>query len=307
MRSTLLPVLALGWALALPEAARAAIATAESLDWVVADSDRVVMGKVVKVDQALHKDGTVFEVVTVAVSRTFKGKHAPQARFAMRGYRGLVARNWLADGEPLLFGLVTADRARNGDWPPLGARWALRDDGNDFSAVLLGKRKRYWTFTIDVITRDFNIVHEPAAIIKEVEDFLRSLPPGWQKKSLHVSVPGGTPALKKLYAGSAVFLKVPVDPRLERMARQWCRSNRVWLRMEGAGLLGLFKNEENVRILKSLLNDPGYYFTNRDVQIMGTTHPGHVRVYGARRAAYNVLRGFGVAVEEPHTEEPVRR
>ena len=78
--------------LAAPPVVRAESVFAESIEWVVADSDRVVVGKVVKVED---KEG--FEVTTVAVTRTFKGAPARRVKFVLRNYNGPCAKGWLKD------------------------------------------------------------------------------------------------------------------------------------------------------------------------------------------------------------------
>ncbi len=302
MRRHLLFPAALCWAalLALPAAARAEIAGAESIEWVVADSDLVLIGVVSKVEKVAGKKKP-FEVATVKVAHTVKGRPADQVTFLLRNYNGPAAEDWLADGTPLLFCLVRRAHARDRGELPAGHDWVLRDDGNQHSAVLLGKPRRHWTHTIPAFTREFDVLTEPAAVIKRAKEAARPLPEGREKKPFTLSVPGATAAFRKLYAGSAVYLIVPVDGELERVARLWCCSASFYTRLNGVCALRHFRNEKNIAILKGLLSDPGCSVTTKADSKGGERR---VRVYRARQLAYETLREFGVKAEPPVVDEP---
>jgi hypothetical protein len=290
------------WAalLTLSATAQAEVVCAESIEWVVADSDLVLIGVVSKVEKVPGKERP-YEAATVKVRHTVKGRPADQVTFLLRNYNGPAAEDWLADGVPLLFCLVRRAHARDSGELPAGHDWVLRDDGNQHSAVLLGKPRRHWAHTIHAFTREFDVLTEPAAIIKQAKEAARPLPEGRQKKPHTLSVPGGTPACRKLYAGSAVSLIVPVDGELERVARLWCCSASFYTRLNGVRALRHFRNESNIAILKSLLSDPGCYFTTKADSKGGERR---VRVFRARQLAYETLREFGVKVEPPVVDEP---
>jgi hypothetical protein len=276
------------------------VVCAESIEWVVADSDQVLIGVVTKVEKAPGKKGP-YEAATVKVTRTLKGPPADQVSFLLRNYNGPAAKDWLTDGTPLLFCLVRRGRARDSGDLPAGHDWVLRDDGNEHSAVLLGKPRRRWTHTIHAFTREFDVLTGPEAIIKQAKEAARPLPAGRKKQSHTLSVPGGTAAYQKLYSGSAVSLIVPVDGELERLARRWCRSPAFYTRLRGVSALRYFPNERNIAILKSLLVDPGWYVTTKEDPKGGERR---VRVYRARQLAYETLRELGVKVEPPVVDEP---
>jgi hypothetical protein len=284
--STVLAACVIG--LNLPSAASAEVAVGESIEWVIADSERVVIGKVVKVETVAQH-----EVATVEVTKTIRGEHEPKVTFLLRRYHGIVAKGWLEDGEPILFCLVGNDKPKGRDELPKGYDWVLRQDGNHPSAVLLGKAKRQGPGPIDVFTRDFGVLTEPAAILKHVEVYAKSIPNNWKKKHTVLRAPSESAVYKKLWSGSAVLLMVPVDPQLETQGRQWCKSDSVETRVRGAKVLGNFKNDENVKILRPLLQDAGYY-----------TGDGKRR-FVVRAAAYDALRSFSVKVEMPILEEPL--
>ena len=85
---------------------------AESIEWVVADSDRVVVGKVVNVKRVVGKGTQPYELATVEVSKTLKGPPAGQVAFLLPSYGEPVARQWLQSGVPSLFCLVSIRRSR---------------------------------------------------------------------------------------------------------------------------------------------------------------------------------------------------
>jgi hypothetical protein len=289
----------------LPARAGAEIAFGESIEWVIADSDRVLSGTVVRVDQVPGKDGKAYEVATVRVSRTLKGQPAAEVKFLLRNYRGPVAKQWRAMKLPMLFFVVARERANEPGFPP-GVEWVLRDDHNDHCAVLLGKSNERWTFTIPVLTRDFDVLTDPDAILKRVETAVRAQPGGPKRKPHKLGVPPDTAVYNKLWARSAVYLTVPVDRELEALGRRWCRSPSFSTRIDGAKILGHFKNEENIKRLKALLNDPDY-----STEEAARTVPGQrelvllyrKRLYEVRRIAYETLRRFGVEVRRPVLEE----
>jgi hypothetical protein len=123
---------------------------------------------------------------------------------------------------------------------------------------------------------------------------------------IHLAVPGDTAVYKKLWSGSAVYLTVPVDEKLELLGQKWCKSNSICERAEGAKILRYFKNEKNIGILKSLLNDP-----NSAESTLHRTVPGRSelelvhrkKVYYVRQAAFDALRKLGSEVAKPVLEE----
>jgi hypothetical protein len=76
---------------------------------------------------------------------------------------------------------------------------------------------------------------------------------------------------------------------------EWNRNNR---RVAGVKELGHFKSAANLELLKSLLDDPGFQVW----QVYRLVWEPK-RHYVVRKAAYEVLRDWGVAVSEPVTEE----
>jgi hypothetical protein len=304
-RSPLL-LAALGGALLLgsPAAARAEIVFAESIEWVVVDSDWVGAGKVVKVEQVVGADKKKYEVATVAVSRTLKGKPADRVTFLLRNYRGMVGKDWMDEGIPLVFCLVKRDRARDPNLPA-GFDWVLRDNGNEHCTVLLGKSERQWTHTVGAYTREYDVLTEPAAILKRVEKAAAIVPAHQPPRSHTVTVPGDTAVYKKLWSRSAVILTVPVDGELETRGRELCKSADFHERIDGAKILRHFKNEKNIQLLKTLLKDPDFSVATYGTIVpeVGPVELERKKIYTVRRLAYDALREFGAKVERPVLEE----
>ena len=118
------------------------------------------------------------------------------------------------------------------DWPyeaakhherlPDGFKWVLRDSGNGSSAVLLGKTNRIWPGTMNVFTREFEYLTDPAVIVKFVADYARSIPPNRIDESITVEVRYNTSAYKRVYPpqgpGNAFYLRVPASGQTKPQA-----------------------------------------------------------------------------------------
>jgi hypothetical protein len=273
---------------------------------VVADSDRVVVGRLTKVTTVSGDNKKSFEVATVKVSQTLKGPRRGRGTFLIRNYDGAVAKKWGKLGVPILFCLVSAKHARREGAPLEKVAWVLRDNGNEHCAVLLGNVRRDRTFTIEVFTKDFEVLTDPRSIIKTVTGFLRSHPKIWKKRSHTLDVPFGTPVHKKLYDDSTVELTVPLDTSLEKLGRRWCRSESYWRRIEGVKILAYFKNGTNISILRNLLKDSSSSVETRHVIPLGKAEAVLVyrkRIWQVRKLAYEALRGFEIKVPKPVIEK----
>jgi hypothetical protein len=291
--------------LLLPTSTRAEIVVAESIEWVLANSDHVIVGKVVKVDKVVGQDNKPYEAATVEVARTLKGAPADRVTFLLHNYNGPYAKQWMDEGIPILFCLVKNDGVRL-PFPRGRFAWILREDGNHHDAILLGKSKHHWTGCIPVLTRDFKVLTEKDAILKHVQQAVKAAKQDRRLRSHTVDVPARTAVYKKLWSLSAVELLLPVDEELEALGRSWCKSESPYERNEGARILRHFKNAENIAILKSLLNDP-----NTSEATLHQTVPGKVelelvyrkKLYYVRQAAFAALQEFGVKVGRPVLEE----
>ena len=249
-------------------------------------------------------------MATVKISQTLKGRRAKQVTFLVRNYDGAVAGKWIKLGVPVLFCLVSSKHAPREGAPIEKVDWILRDNGNEHCAIILGKADRDKTYTIEAFTKDFEVVTEPDRIIKTLDTFLRSHAKEWKKRSHVVDVPFGTAVHKALYDNSSVELKVPLDRSLETLGRRWCRSESSVRRIEGVKILAYFKNGTNIRLLKTLLQDPGSAIETMDMVPLGKAKVVTIyrkRVYEVRKRAYETLREFGVEVPKPVFEKMLKK
>ena len=163
--------------IALPSSAKAIIVTGESIEWVLANSDCVVAGAVVKTERIAGPDERRYELVTITVSKTIKGTQTESVAF-LSEVQTLGAppkeyhygQQWKDEDTPILFCLVKNDGKRS----PFAfekSKWVLRD------AVLLGKSKREWWTTgcIHALTRDFEVITEKDAILKYADQTVKTL------------------------------------------------------------------------------------------------------------------------------------
>ena len=72
----------------------------QRIDWATANSDRVIVGKVIKVETVDKHD-----IVTVEVHRTLRGDRVAKGKttFIVQRYCRGYAQGWLEDGLPVLF------------------------------------------------------------------------------------------------------------------------------------------------------------------------------------------------------------
>ena len=292
--------------LILPPIGRAEVAIAESFAWVLANSDRVVVGKVVKVEEVTGSDKKEYQAVTIAVSKTLKGTHVDRATFLLHHYipRG-YATQWKEEGIPTLFCLVKND-GKQLPFPADKFAWILREDGNNADAVLLGKSRYYWSGRIPVLTREFDVLTDREVILQFVEQTLKSAVKDDPPRSHTLLVPGGTAVSKKLWSGSAVYLVVPIDQKLEALGQRWCRAKSAFQRKKGARILRHFKNNKNTDLLKSLLGDPSTCESTLHRSVPGKVELELVyrkRLYYIQQAAYDALREWGIQVDRPILEE----
>src|SRR5262245_10659048 len=99
--------------LLLPARIHAAIVVAESMEWVLATSERVVVAKVVKVETVTDRDKKMCQLVTIAITKTLKGEHADRETMLLRPYiYDGFAKQWLDEGISIIFFLIKNDGKR---------------------------------------------------------------------------------------------------------------------------------------------------------------------------------------------------
>jgi hypothetical protein len=286
-----------------PTSVHAEIVVAESMEWVLATSDRVVVARVIQLDTLTDQDKRECQLATLAITKTLKGEHAERATILLLPYiHADFARRWMDEGNPILFCLIKNDGKRV---PAEKCAWLLRGDGNGPDAVLLGKSKHHFTGCIPVLTRDFEVLTESDAIVKFVENTVKT-PVQEPPRSHELAVPGATAVFKKLWSRSAVYLIVPIDAKLEELGQKWSQADSPGERQEGAKILRHFKSERNIEILKPLLKDPSTSEATKHRSVLFKAELELVyrkKVYYVRQAAFDALRDMGAKVERPVLEE----
>jgi hypothetical protein len=108
---------------------------------------------------------------------------------------------------------------------------------------------------------------------------------------------------------------VPIDSRLEKLAREWIRSDDAALRSLGVRTLAEFRSPQTIELLKALCNDSYQSplmekenrwrvwdprcWTGREVEVCQQSW-----WYPVRETAYRTLSSWGVDVPEPVITEP---
>ena len=80
----------------------------ESVEWVVVDSDLVIIGKITKVETLKWKENLSYDVVTVAVDKTLVGEPTPTVTFLVSPLPKWIprAKAWQGEAKAMLFFLV---------------------------------------------------------------------------------------------------------------------------------------------------------------------------------------------------------
>lgn len=104
--------------------------------------------------------------------------------------------------------------------------------------------------------------------------------------SVWLNIPFDSSLDRELHSLSSNGLRVPLDERTEGKAKEWIKSARADVRGNGITVLGHFKSDENIAVLKTLLTDP-----DAQASIEG---PKTIQKYPLRAAALAALHVWGV-------------
>jgi hypothetical protein len=298
---------------------------ANSLEWLVVDSDIVVRASVASVERTFipnpqpqfYRNPEYWRVVTLKVHETIKGERAESLTFTewtMSDDR--IGEGWKAAGREQLWFLVRKERREGGFVEPkeIAARSRLAPYGGGWSAIRLGspvpEERNYSPMPPPIFAMGLDVLRDPDLILVaaraaaleggeagRVEAHGLDLPRGFMQRSGR--------------SGDANSLSVPIDRRLEKLARRLVespdsfltfsdRSEAGRLRLEGIRALRHFASEKNAALLRPLLKDP-----------TSSIHEGPTgvkeKVYDVREAAYETLRSWGIAVDKPVLREDAPR
>lgn len=289
-RFFLLGTLGFGWALLLgrPVPGAAAALLVESLDWVVADADLVIRGSITDFDRVRDKDEVIWATATVKVAETLKGEKKDEIKF-IASHKSRFASDRLAnlakEKADILLCLVKSERYKAKAADYAGQPWALRlaEGEIDHTVVDLSGQSGSFAVALDgqVLTKKDDILKVAAVAAAAKES-----------KQGRLRAPAAADVVRKLSDGGPVWLLVPIGKRLEETAHAWLKSKELDFRVDGVRTLRHFKSDDNIRLLKGLLDDS-------HGRIEGKT-----RTYPVRLAAFEVLKQWGIEIQRPVTEEP---
>lgn len=263
IRSGLAVVLALAGT-----SARAEIALAESLEWLVVSRPHIARTEVGGVADGIVETRVEFLKGTPPIAETIRSHVEAGAEPPAIG-----------SGSLLFFGEDgSLDRAIDLAAPAMPTA--------DFRVPREGEE------VLEIVRRRLaRLEAEPPPVDPGRPGPLSEPPRGY----LRVRVPEGTPAWQSLRAGSACFLIVPADPEYLPGILEATRSDDPWTRAAGAWRLAAYDGEATERVLHALLADP----LPATIRVWIEGRETEVEVYPARQAAFKALRARGVAVDLP--------
>ena len=248
-----------------------------SIDATVINADLVLVAKIEKVGDEKRVDGRAVCTATIVIQETLKKdlfQDEPHRRMQMEmPFSAVVLADWQERWCSLLV--------------------AYDEYARHSTVIDLSDEK------LKVLTADFKLLRDPAAVIEAAKEALRLTPA--TIKRIHVfrlDVPRDVLAGTSWEEFGYFNLEVPVDQRLEKRAHEYLRSKDYGRRSEAARALRYFRSEANIALAKTLLNDSTW----------GIFHPPdengiEERYYGVRAEAYQALKTWGVEVEQPLIRE----
>lgn len=270
----------------MPAVAAAEINMADSIEWITVDSDLVVRGKVTAVTKRKGPGDVVWYDATVTVAETLKGPKLRTVKIAVRHLYGATPAEWRAKKSEMLLFLVDSKRRVADDKDYAKAPYALRP--HDGAALVLSgpTPDRAYSSSFDVLdTRDTILAAARAGATSTAT------------RSHRLDVPFDAPAFHALYGGSAVWMTVPVDARLETLALGWVTATDMSTREEGVGALAHFRTPSNIAVVETLLDDP-------DFAVVTESGKKPVRRFLVRAAAHKTLDAWGVQHATPVVDTP---
>jgi len=287
------------------------------LEALVARADAVFTGTIVQLERThpSENESPVF-ALTVQVDAVLKGTLGKTV-VLKRNFAGDDQRweQWMANHTQMLWSLG-ADVVYDGiGGPGPYAGWSTHRLGAPVPA-----EQRFRTSPgLPAFSMYLQVLRTPEEAIARVKEFLKANP---KKAKFHYMAVSGDFAHQLMQAnGDWNTVTVPIVPELEAFARRmilepealfpprehrripndlqssatFLLSELDWLRLAGVQALVHFKSRDNIALLKPLLADP---------TLWGQWHPNAEgieleRFYPIRKAAYEVLSGWGVHVEKP--------
>jgi hypothetical protein len=271
----------------VPALAQPLSAKTQSIESIVANADLVFIGKLFDFRRAEESHDRDEHEITIAIEETVKQKpypfqHEVHPKFRCRIVRpASVLANWKKHSSRVLVALDS-------------------DVPQNSSVIELTPDK------LEVMSADVRLIRDPEAVIELARKAVHRLPANIKRVyTFELQVPrevvAGTSWETAYQTSGHLRLSVPVDQYLEKRAQESVRSKDPERRSEGVAALAYFKSDENLALVRPLLNDA-------DVTYFGLGKDGKPveRVYGVRHAAYQTLKTWGIDVKEPVIREAVR-
>ncbi len=274
--------------------------TVNTLEWLAADSRVVVRATIAAYDRQTDDSGLVRDTIVLRVRETLKGPHKPFHTFVInnRCYQDDLPR-WKNSNCELLAFLIESKRIKSVGYEEEPEKLAAYELVPHYishgrpALIELAVPEKPRTGLGSAFTMDFKTLSSPREILGHARAAVAAVRPIDRLPSHTVRSPS---------EGAIIDWVVPVDERLERRARKWTASSDLSLRTEGAKALGHFRSDENVAILKRLLDDASY---STEVREEGGRVIPIARVYEVRSAAYTSLGKLGIRVSKPVLRVPL--
>lgn len=264
-----LTVLWVSLATAVQVQAQPIFAHAESIEYVVANADVVVIGKLTEWGDTKEILGSDWRNVTIAVKETLKGDTWQPLRVYVANPESVLSK-W-KDGTHRL--LVAIQR----DDTPTGTVIDLTDE------------------KLETVTADFTFVRKPEDVVRIAKETVRRMPGVRRTLGVRIMLPYDAIGDTRWAGHHGLGVIVPVDDRLEKRAHEYIRGDDSIRRSDGIKALRFFKSDENIERLKMLLDDPDSGYLRHPTNNMGV----EVRQFTVRKEAFETLEQWGVRVEKP--------
>ena len=249
-----------------------------TLDVLVAESPRIVVGKLASLPNANQWPYRM----KVDVEETIRGESAKQIEVTL-------ARN----------------ASELGEWQKSGARLLV---AAPFEPERQGEALNLSDKELTVLTSDLKLLRDPEKVLAEVrrltEKYKGKTPPETYSLMTGIDKVAGTSLLPKRgwWEPAGVFYAVlPIGEVMERAAREMLRSKEILVRGEGVRALAKFPTKDNIELLKGMLGDEGWETGYRQQE----EYVYRTEYNGVRRTAFEVLRDLlHVQVEPPEYLRP---
>ncbi|HRI44490.1 MAG TPA: SUMF1/EgtB/PvdO family nonheme iron enzyme [Fimbriimonadaceae bacterium] len=259
-----------------------------SLEWAVASSTLIVKGKIAFVKRLKSSYGG--DEVVFKVDETLKGEPQKEVAFAAR-FHGApfgVAQKWMESRKELLVFLVGAHSL-------VQLNKAVAEEPYVYAP--LNGRAEHAMFELDpkagvqILSMAMEPLSKPRDILNRVRDAI-PLPKPASMTSLKVPMDVQMPPFG--HTGMGAVLDVPIDSRLEALAKGWTRSKKGRRRVLGVEALAQFKSTKNIDTVKALLDD-------RFEETWGDARNGKTfMIRPVREAAKDVLDSWDIPWEPVH-------